>query len=326
MQPIHERRAYEKGLPLHAALVRDLEFFAHWHTDVELLFVLSGSIAVSVNLERRVLPEGSLAVCGSRDIHYYERVDGGSETILVIFRSELLGQAPLWPSAGRLGGHFATPGEHRDLAAAAERIMRAILVETRERQRAYESLVRGGVLELCALSERELGAGAGEARVPGGAEKEGFATLERMQLAIDYIYERSDRPIALPDAARAASLSPSYFSRLFSRATGASFRGFLNGIRIERAEELMLDPRRRIADVALECGFESLRTFNRAYLALRGRPPGGERRRPRGALALDRQGVVADPVVEGVRALPPLDEAHDLVREGREGRLDPALE
>jgi AraC-like DNA-binding protein len=160
--------------------------------------------------------------------------------------------------------------------------MRSIAREMGRKEKSYELLVRGEAMSLCALIERELGGPS-----PGGGRKaseEAFPALERMQLAIDYIYERSAYPITLADAAKAASLSPSYFSRVFARTAGMSFRAFLNGIRIERAEALMRDSEARIADIALECGFESVRTFNRSFRALRGERPRELRDRAAGRL------------------------------------------
>jgi AraC-like DNA-binding protein len=274
MIPWHERRSYDEGFPIYANRVRDLEFLAHWHTDIELLFVASGSILVSVNGSKRRLAAGSFAACGSRDIHYYERVNGPSETILVIFKAELIGRNPQWPAGGRLGGNFATEDEHPRLASAASRIMAEVLAEMDAKQASYEGVVRGQLLELLSLAERELAQAAAGAKVTGS---EGLPSLERMQLAIDYLYENSHNPVCLEDAAKAASLSPSYFSRVFARTTGTSFRSFLNGIRLERAEELMRDTEAKFADIAFECGFESVRTFNRSFRALRGTTPGTSR-------------------------------------------------
>lgn len=268
MLPWHEKRSYDSSLALQAFQVRDLEFLAHWHSDVELLYVRSGSITAAVNQDKRVLKKGEFLVCASRDIHYYERTDQGSETILVILKPELLARSPEWPAKGELAANFATRSSRREFAARAESLMRGILEETRAKRQSYEGVATGMAMELCALAERELGLRDGR-----GKARSATPELERMQLAIDYVYEHSAYPIGLEDAARAASLSPSYFSRVFSKTVGTSFRSFLNGIRLERAAELMSGTDARLADIALECGFESVRSFNRSFRALRGTTP-----------------------------------------------------
>jgi AraC-like DNA-binding protein len=268
MLPWHEKRSYDPGLPLQASSIRDLEFLAHWHSDIELLYVRSGSVIAAVNQDKRVLKKGELLVCASRDIHYYERTDQGSETILVILKPELVARAPEWPTKGALVANFATRSEHRELAARAEGLMRGMLEETKAKRQSYEGAATGMAMELCALAERELGLCDERGKARSEAPE-----LERMQLAIDYVYEHSAYPIGLEDAARAASLSPSYFSRVFSKTVGTSFRSFLNGIRLERAAQLMSGTDARLADIALECGFESVRSFNRSFRALRGTTP-----------------------------------------------------
>lgn len=278
MPPLHEKRSYGPGLALMAALPKNLEFLAHWHDDVEMLYVDSGSIVAGVNSEKRRLAKGDFVVCGSRDIHYYERTGEGSRTILVVLKSELVSRAGQWPSRGALAAHFATKEGHASLAGRAKPLMRLMLEEMRSKQPAYEGLVSGLAVELCALAERELGLvpRAGDT----GGSREGPGAPGRMQLAIDYLYENYAYPVGLEDAARAASLSPSYFSRVFSKTVGTSFRAFLNGIRIERACELMAKEEARLSDVALECGFESVRSFNRAFRVLRGASPSELRSRP----------------------------------------------
>jgi AraC-like DNA-binding protein len=275
---MHESWSYSKELPLKVFRAVDLEFLAHWHTDAELVYVLSGSIGVSVNREKRVLGRGSFIACGSRDIHYYERSGGRSEALLAVFKPSLVGRSPVWPAGGRLAGHFALASEGSSLAEASGRVLLGVERELAEKRPAYEGIARGGIMELCALAERELSSLGGENGCESARAGPEAPTLERMQLAIDFIYERYAYPIRLADAAKAASLSPWYFSRAFSATVGASFRSFLNGVRIERAEELMSEPGAKLADIALEYGFESVRTFNRAFLALRGRPPKSIRR------------------------------------------------
>jgi AraC-like DNA-binding protein len=277
MPPLHEKRSYGPGLALMAALSKDLQFLAHWHDDIEMLHVESGSIIVGVNQEKERLGKGDFAVLGSRDIHYYERTEEGSRTILVVFKSELVSRSGGWPGRGELASRFATQEKYPALAERAKALMGGILEESRSKKVAYEGVVSGRAMELCALAERELG--LRPARGDRGHPKGSASALGRMQAAIDYLYENYAYPIGLNDAARAASLSPSYFSREFSRTVGTSFPAFLSGIRIERACELMADGAARLSDIALDCGFESVRSFNRAFREHRGCAPGELRAR-----------------------------------------------
>jgi AraC-like DNA-binding protein len=264
-----EKRSYEDAVPILAERVQDLVFRAHWHPDVELLCVLGGSICAGINQERRVLRKGDLALCGSGDIHYYERSRGGSECLLVIFKPELLGRAAYWPAPRRLSRRFVRAGELGGLAADSATLMAALAREMGGRREAYVRVARGLALQLCGLLERHLS----EERGAAGEDGPPRPALVRMQRALDFIAENYAKPICLADAAAAASMSESYFSRVFSRTVGRNFRAYLNEVRIERAEELLEAGDATVVSIALEAGFESLRTFNRAFRALRGMTP-----------------------------------------------------
>jgi AraC-like DNA-binding protein/ligand-binding sensor protein len=85
-------------------------------------------------------------------------------------------------------------------------------------------------------------------------------------------------PIRLGDVARAVNSSPYHLSRTFRRATGMTFMQYLTRGRIERACGLLLDPGRRVAEVAFSCGFQSLSQFNRAFRGVIGQTPTAFRR------------------------------------------------
>ena len=67
------------------------------------------------------------------------------------------------------------------------------------------------------------------------------------------------------ELARRVHLSPCYFSKLFKKQTGLTFTEYRRRARIEQAKRLLLDPHRRVSEVAFEAGFESIPYFNRVF-------------------------------------------------------------
>jgi AraC-like DNA-binding protein len=80
-------------------------------------------------------------------------------------------------------------------------------------------------------------------------------------------------PLSLGLVARAVNTSTFYFCKLFKRATGVNFTDFVSRLRIERAKELLLNPNRRVSEVAFEVGFQSLTHFNRVFKRVAGESP-----------------------------------------------------
>lgn len=255
--------------PIVALKLHDLEFSPHWHPDGEFLFVRSGSIGVTINGTYKTIGPGTLVACGSLDIHSYRRVSAKTETFVVVFKPEIIQKPSTWPSSGILLSNIAQRAEHKEFTQKAERAMVSLYEEMTAKKSGYESIVRGILQELCGLTERELSVGT----VSPEPQSDFSDNMKRVQTAIEYIREKALYPIKLEDVAKVASLSPWYFSRIFKKLVGMSFIGFVNEIRIEKAEDLMANTDRTIADIAMDCGFETLRNFNRVYRSIRATTP-----------------------------------------------------
>lgn len=79
--------------------------------------------------------------------------------------------------------------------------------------------------------------------------------------------------------AEECGLSPRHFSRAFTQSTGLPPRRWLLERRVEMAKQLLLQPARPLADIALDCGFPSQSHFTRIFSARVGCSPGTWRRK-----------------------------------------------
>ena len=60
-------------------------------------------------------------------------------------------------------------------------------------------------------------------------------------------------------------MEPSYFSKYFKKQTGVNFKDFVTNERLAHAENTLLSSNQLVAQVALNNGFNSLSSFNRAF-------------------------------------------------------------
>jgi AraC-like DNA-binding protein/ligand-binding sensor protein len=91
--------------------------------------------------------------------------------------------------------------------------------------------------------------------------------------AREFINAHQADDLSLGDVARAVNTSSFYFCKMFKKATGLNFTDYLSRIRIEKAKNLLLNPNRRVSEVAYEVGFQSLTHFNRVFRKLCGQSP-----------------------------------------------------
>jgi AraC-like DNA-binding protein len=95
--------------------------------------------------------------------------------------------------------------------------------------------------------------------------------------AKQFIREHHTEDLSLGQVAAAVHTSIFYFCKLFRKGTGTTFTEFVSRTRIEKAENLLLNPNLRISEIAYEVGFQSLTHFNRVFKNVVGESPTGYR-------------------------------------------------
>jgi AraC-like DNA-binding protein len=89
--------------------------------------------------------------------------------------------------------------------------------------------------------------------------------LERLLPTLRYVEANLEKPLAVPDLARRASLSPSRFHFVFKRALGMAPLAYVQQARLRFAQHLLLTSEARVADVAAKAGYDSSYYFCRVF-------------------------------------------------------------
>jgi AraC-like DNA-binding protein len=101
-----------------------------------------------------------------------------------------------------------------------------------------------------------------------------------------YIEKNKTRDISLGAVAAAAGASVFHFCKVFHAATGLKFTDYVSRVRAEDARTHLLNPLRRINEIAFDAGFKSLTHFNRTFRRVFGESP----REFRSKLSITRSG------------------------------------
>jgi YesN/AraC family two-component response regulator len=99
------------------------------------------------------------------------------------------------------------------------------------------------------------------------------AEVPVIKKAKEYIREHQSEKISLGNVAKAVNMSAFYFCKMFKKAAGINFTDYLTRVRIERAQNLLLNPNLRISEIGFEVGFQSLTHFNRVFKKIAGQSP-----------------------------------------------------
>ncbi|MEK5258586.1 response regulator [Paenibacillus sp. FSL L8-0663] len=87
----------------------------------------------------------------------------------------------------------------------------------------------------------------------------------KFQRAKEWIREHLQEDGGLNRLAEYMNMSPKYLSTRFKQVTGESFADYQTRVRFERARELLLDPNRKVAEVAELVGFTDTNYFSIAF-------------------------------------------------------------
>jgi AraC-like DNA-binding protein len=127
----------------------------------------------------------------------------------------------------------------------------------------YESLIR-----LLTIFAEHLASCANVLALESGAKEP--AAIAR---ARGYIREHFGDELSLGTVAKVVNMSANYFSEKFKQATGMRFVEYVAGSRVEKARNLLQNPKFRISEIAFDVGFQSLSQFNRMFKKITGQSP-----------------------------------------------------
>ena len=229
---------------------RDWVMPPHIHEFSELAFTKSGISTVIVNGQKHRLPPYHLILILPNQIHEY--TDETESTLrCAVFSNdhiplffELLGDA--WPQNPVLD-----LSDHRDLLEALDRSD------------------PGDTLRLCGLLNLicDMLLKSSE-RTPRNVGK-----YSLYYEVIEYVSKNFREDIHLGTLAKRLGYHEKYLSSALHALTGMNFRAFLASYRIDHAKHLLRHRESRISEVALQSGFSSINSFNRAFLAVAGMTP-----------------------------------------------------
>ena len=268
MKAFHEVRSYDSDFMVWHSNYENIGFLAHWHKEIELIYVRSGSCSLSITDHSFTVHAGDLAVCESGVIHYSDSHGMDNSLDFIIFDTSILGQL------------FQNPGftfplvtkeqlESYGLTARLEALIRTVSSELTDKAPFYQDVVTSSIQTFWALLKR-FHPRADADQLPDGRRSRMLSELQELLAYIDVHYADN---ISLEYAAGRMNFSPSHFSKTFKKLMGINFVTYLNMVRVEQAAQELRLTEKKSTDVALSCGFNNIRTFNRVFKEITGCTP-----------------------------------------------------
>ena len=95
----------------------------------------------------------------------------------------------------------------------------------------------------------------------------------RVQMVADFVLTHLNQPIQTRELQELVDLHPVYLNNLVRKHTGCTLRNFINLIKINVAEDIILHENVPVHVAALRCGFSDIYYFSRIFKKIKGYPP-----------------------------------------------------
>ena len=223
----------------------------HFHKNFEVLCVLRGELSININDGVTVLHEGEYAMILSNQIHSFF-ADSDTMVWVAVFSEDFVPEFAAYVKEKQGRNQKFLPCEE-----VAELVR--------------EQLILGGASDmmrrscLYAICDQFCAATELEAR-----KNKNDQLICRI---LDYVEAHYMEPISLSGVAEAFGYEYHYLSRLLNRHYNIRFKNILNEYRVEAAAEQLEKGRSSITEIAMACGFQSIRSFNEVFYAMKGCTP-----------------------------------------------------
>ncbi len=237
---------------------KTLGFTSHLHYDIELAVVKSGKTNATIDSASYTVEGGDVIVVFPNQIHCFNTVERENYILMIInpdiiseFTSQLTSGVP---ESNLLKGAALDP----ELAYLARMISSVYYGEERYRDailRGYLLAFFGKLLPMLSIKEER----SKEYNVLGSI--------------LNYCIANSDKPLSLELLEKELHISRYYISHTMSNKLHMGFNDYVNSLRVSNACKYLRKSDRSITEISDLVGFNTLRTFNRAFLKQMGMTP-----------------------------------------------------
>ncbi len=233
---------------------RNLKNVLHWHTECEIIHIFNGSATVSINNTIYSIKDGDTAFIGRKDIHY---INAEPDSIIGVIKIDI-------PKVNKITDKKTLFDPILKFDYSIEATFEELLTEIKNGAEHYRTISECIVVKLIAQIFRN------EGFVASLNTSNHISTEHKAML--DYI-EENYAQITFEDAYRYMNFTPQYFSKLFVKITGSTFSVYINNLRVSSAIAKLSEGQKSISEISSECGFGTIRNFNRVFKNLTGYSP-----------------------------------------------------
>lgn len=247
-----------KTTPIHMMRREYLSCEAHLHKEIEVVYMMKGQTKAYADSVEYLLSEGDLFFAFPNKVHYYETFTEEESYLLIFspevfleFKNVLLKNSPVYPV---LKKEQLTSDIKTALRKAYKKLKSNVDYHD-EICKGYLTVFLGEVLPLFEYEPVQS------------------SNTDMLSAMLAYCMQNYTDAISLDKMAAELHASKYYISRLFGEKIKISFNDYINMLRINDAKERLQKTDDSITEIGIAVGYNTIRSFNRAFLSQTGMQP-----------------------------------------------------
>jgi AraC-type DNA-binding domain-containing proteins len=234
----------------------------HFHSDIEILMVLKGSVTINDLNTRYLLEKDDVFIINRNQLHSLSCTKDSN--LLMVIQFDLDFCKKYYPKINRI---FFTQNQIKkqndyEYWKTLKQGMVDIITCHKKKKEGYS-------LEMMSILNHLLFSMLNQGSYTELDEAEAASRsriMKRLGTIIEYVNENFTTQITLKSIAAERNINMYYLSHFIKKHLGMSFRDYLNRVRLERAELLLISTGLSNIDICLECGFSDYKYLKQAFL------------------------------------------------------------
>ncbi len=269
MQAVYENRHQDFYCRDSRYASKVLSYHSHLHYQIEMAVILEGHTHLTVDSSEYDVRGGDVLIVFPNQIHEFRTVERETCVLLKVnpdLLPELLGQfTATLPQSNVVVG----AARDEDIVSLIRKIS-----DTYYGEEPYKDLILRGYLLafFCKLLQKM------ELRDVKSGD------YHALGLIMNYCNNHSDKDLSLSVLERDLHLNKYYISHVMNSKLHIGLNDYVNSLRVSNACKWLVKSNRTITEISDEVGFNTLRTFNRAFAKQMGMTPSEYRRSKQGKI------------------------------------------
>ena len=246
---------------------RSFQIPVHWHDELEIIYVKSGFLTVSISGENDIGTAGDAFVVSPGNLHFMGSQAGEEDYFTFLFPLEyisfctddMLDDKLLTPLKN---GHLMIRPRIKDAAKElCEQLAEIYMAKNDEKKLEIAVQIKTKIILLQFILEMW------EKGFVIENDKSGRNTIEKEM--ISYIQQNFMEKISLKEFSEQFHLSEKYISRYFKEHFHITLSQYITHLRLEYAKQLLQDTDTPVTEIAMQSGYQNvsyfIRSFKKAY-------------------------------------------------------------